>query len=457
MQRVLILGAGFGGLELATTLSESLADQVEVTLIDKSDSFVFGYAKLDVMFGRATPEAVRLPYSADREARRAHPARDDHCDRPRGSPGGHRRRDARRGRPGGRTRCRLRHGRDARPGRGRQRVLLRGRSRAAARGAADLLQRPRHRRRLRRAVQVPAGAQRVRAAAARLAVHARRPRRLPDLDRDPVRHPGAALAGHLRGAGRGVRRARHRVRAQPPGRVARPGAPGRGAGRRQRRCRTTCSWVCPSTARPTSCWPAAWPRTATSRSTRRRWRRVSRASTPSATSTTVGRAEGRRVRRGSGAGGGAGADRPRARAASPPPPYDGRGSCYIEFGGGRVGRVDVDFLSGPKPTGTFQEPSDAMARNKAPFRLQPPRALVRNLTLTATRPGGRAACPGRSQGRSWPPCRRATVIATTAIGRRSGPMIRPATPLTTAGRASGANREPRASTVRATASAPVTG
>ena len=60
--RVLILGAGFGGLELATTLSEALGDEVEVTLIDKADSFVFGYSKLDVMFGRETPEAVRLPY-----------------------------------------------------------------------------------------------------------------------------------------------------------------------------------------------------------------------------------------------------------------------------------------------------------------------------------------------------------------------------------------------------------
>ena len=60
--RVLVLGAGFGGLELSTMLSESLADEVDVTLIDKSDSFVFGYSKLDVMFGRETPEAVRLPY-----------------------------------------------------------------------------------------------------------------------------------------------------------------------------------------------------------------------------------------------------------------------------------------------------------------------------------------------------------------------------------------------------------
>jgi sulfide:quinone oxidoreductase len=60
--RVTVLGAGFGGMELSTILSESLGDQVEVTLIDRSDAFVLGFAKLDVMFGHATPEAVRLPY-----------------------------------------------------------------------------------------------------------------------------------------------------------------------------------------------------------------------------------------------------------------------------------------------------------------------------------------------------------------------------------------------------------
>jgi sulfide:quinone oxidoreductase len=37
---------------------------VAVTLIDKSDSFVFGFSKLDVMFGMAEPAAVRLPYRA---------------------------------------------------------------------------------------------------------------------------------------------------------------------------------------------------------------------------------------------------------------------------------------------------------------------------------------------------------------------------------------------------------
>ena len=61
--RVLILGAGFGGLELATSLTESLGDEVEVTLIDKNDSFVFGYSKLDVMFGRVEPESIHIPYT----------------------------------------------------------------------------------------------------------------------------------------------------------------------------------------------------------------------------------------------------------------------------------------------------------------------------------------------------------------------------------------------------------
>jgi sulfide:quinone oxidoreductase len=61
--RVLVLGAGFGGLELCSTLSESLGDDVAVTLIDRSDSFAFGFSKLDVMFGGAAPEDVRLPYA----------------------------------------------------------------------------------------------------------------------------------------------------------------------------------------------------------------------------------------------------------------------------------------------------------------------------------------------------------------------------------------------------------
>ena len=61
-KHVVILGAGFAGLELATRLSESLADAVHVTLIDKNDSFYFGFSKLDVLFGRQTAADVYLHY-----------------------------------------------------------------------------------------------------------------------------------------------------------------------------------------------------------------------------------------------------------------------------------------------------------------------------------------------------------------------------------------------------------
>jgi sulfide:quinone oxidoreductase len=53
--------------------------------------------------------------------------------------------------------------------------------------------------------------------------------------------------------------------------------------------------------------------------------------------------------------------------STPPDPYKGQGSCYVEFGHNQVGRVDVDFLSGPKPTGTFQAPSAALVAEKAHF------------------------------------------------------------------------------------------
>jgi sulfide:quinone oxidoreductase len=59
---VLVLGAGFGGLELCTRLSEELGEQVDITLIDRADAFVFGFSKLDVMFGERTLDAVRLRY-----------------------------------------------------------------------------------------------------------------------------------------------------------------------------------------------------------------------------------------------------------------------------------------------------------------------------------------------------------------------------------------------------------
>jgi len=58
-----VLGAGFGGLELVTLLSAELGDGVDITLVDKSDGFVFGFSKLDVMFGRKPSTDVFHPYS----------------------------------------------------------------------------------------------------------------------------------------------------------------------------------------------------------------------------------------------------------------------------------------------------------------------------------------------------------------------------------------------------------
>ena len=61
--RVVVLGAGFGGLELSTILSEKLGNKLDLTLIDKNDSFYFGFSKFDVMFGHKTSEAVKLYYN----------------------------------------------------------------------------------------------------------------------------------------------------------------------------------------------------------------------------------------------------------------------------------------------------------------------------------------------------------------------------------------------------------
>src|SRR3954467_2183003 len=61
-RHVLILGAGFAGLELATRLAETVPDEVRVTLLDRNDSFHFGYSKLEVMLGRESADAVRIAY-----------------------------------------------------------------------------------------------------------------------------------------------------------------------------------------------------------------------------------------------------------------------------------------------------------------------------------------------------------------------------------------------------------
>jgi sulfide:quinone oxidoreductase len=56
-----------------------------------------------------------------------------------------------------------------------------------------------------------------------------------------------------------------------------------------------------------------------------------------------------------------------ARGGEGPAPHLGRGTCYIEFGRGQVGSVDIDFLSGPDRTGTFNAPSAATVAEKDDF------------------------------------------------------------------------------------------
>jgi sulfide:quinone oxidoreductase len=56
------------------------------------------------------------------------------------------------------------------------------------------------------------------------------------------------------------------------------------------------------------------------------------------------------------------------RRGEPPKPYDGVASCYVEFGDRKVGRVDVDFLTGDSVAAQFTGPSLETAEEKAEFR-----------------------------------------------------------------------------------------
>jgi sulfide:quinone oxidoreductase len=57
----------------------------------------------------------------------------------------------------------------------------------------------------------------------------------------------------------------------------------------------------------------------------------------------------------------------RLRDRHAPVTHAGTGSCYIEFGAGRIGRVDIDFFSNPDPTGIFHEPSASLRADKERF------------------------------------------------------------------------------------------
>ena len=56
----------------------------------------------------------------------------------------------------------------------------------------------------------------------------------------------------------------------------------------------------------------------------------------------------------------------KVRSGEPVKENDGVGTRYIEFGGGQIGKVEVDFF-GPKPIGTYHAPSVGLRIDKENF------------------------------------------------------------------------------------------
>lgn len=64
MARILILGGGFGGVASAVRLRERLGSEHQVTLVDRRDSFTFGFRKTWAFLGSSTLEEGTRPLRA---------------------------------------------------------------------------------------------------------------------------------------------------------------------------------------------------------------------------------------------------------------------------------------------------------------------------------------------------------------------------------------------------------
>jgi sulfide:quinone oxidoreductase len=64
--RVVVLGAGFGGLEFVTRLDELVGSAARITLIDRAPGFVLGFSKFDILLGRRARADVTRPYTGFR-------------------------------------------------------------------------------------------------------------------------------------------------------------------------------------------------------------------------------------------------------------------------------------------------------------------------------------------------------------------------------------------------------
>ena len=57
--------------------------------------------------------------------------------------------------------------------------------------------------------------------------------------------------------------------------------------------------------------------------------------------------------------------------------YEGDGNCYLEFGSGRVAKVEANFLGGPAPTARLVGPTEELTADKQAFAADAARTLVR--------------------------------------------------------------------------------
>ena len=209
-----------------------LGDAAETTLIDKGDAFVFGYSKLDVMFGRATLDAVRLPYAnfakpQVRLLRETVTAIDPAARRVTTDAGVHEG-DVLVVALGADYDFAATPGLDSAnefysvAGANRLRDILPGFSKGH--GIVGVCGAP---------YKCPPCAERMRPPAARLPDRQGPTRRLRDHHGPAVAESGAAFARDVEGADRGLRRAEHRLHAEPAGRLDRRW-PERGDPRRRR-------------------------------------------------------------------------------------------------------------------------------------------------------------------------------------------------------------------------------
>lgn len=363
--RVVILGAGFGGLELSAMLSEALGDRLDLTLIDKNDSFIFGFSKLDVMFGHKEPAAVRLAYrdiekpgvsfrqetitAIDPVARRvtteggaydadvlvvALGADYDVGATPGLAEGGNEFYS-----PAGAERLR-----DVLPTFSRGHAIIGVTSAPfkcppAPSEAALLLHDYLTQRGVRDACEIslvmpfgvpippsPETSRALLAAFAERGIKFVPNRRVAALD--PARRVAILDDESEMPYGLFLGVPKHRV----PDVVAASGM-------------TENGWIPVNPANLATRFPQVYA-----------VGDVTSVGTPKAGVFAEGAA--RVVAESLIA---------EHRGGAQPPAYPGAGSCYVEFGGGRVGRVDVNFLSGPSPTGSFTEPSVALVREKAHF------------------------------------------------------------------------------------------